>query len=315
MSHHPLVIHALFVIVALALAGAAHAQCEDDSLHDAAASLLLSGRTDAASITAALREAGSDVPHAQLRRGSPAEIAGWLAGLELDAPLACGSAMQDDQVLALATGRGGRLRPIEGGYRIELAEGFREPYLVIQSRDGRLLRLGVRDGRARLPDDFDLERAQLVASGPAGPRPVAVHEGATPTIELSGEGGARSQLATLRAAYEVSALRDNALLEREATRHAEAVCRERSARHVLDAGDPEQRLRRRGIVARVVGEAVARARTEAAAFGAIAASPSHRMALIDRRFTDVGIGVARARDQKCVVVTLAAWPRAVGGVR
>jgi uncharacterized protein YkwD len=39
-------------------------------------------------------------------------------------------------------------------------------------------------------------------------------------------------------------------------------------------------------------------------------SPSHRLAVTDKRFTDVGIGQAfDAKGHSCVVVLLAAWPR------
>jgi uncharacterized protein YkwD len=61
-----------------------------------------------------------------------------------------------------------------------------------------------------------------------------------------------------------------------------------------------------------VGEAVARASDEPSATAALLASPSHRRALVDRRFTDVGLGRARASDgHTCLVVLLAAWPRIV----
>lgn len=295
--------------------GLAHAQsadrCDDEALQEAAAILLLDGRQDAASIEHALREAGSDVPHARLRRGSAREVRSWLDELELDAPLACGSASTGEETLALAAARAGTLEPVEGGFRIQLAEGYTEPYLVVQDAEGEMLRFGVRGGRVQIPDDVPRPvRVQLVARGPDGPRPVAIRAETNVSVEVAGEGGARNRLAALRAAHDVSELRDNALLSREALRHAREVCEAGRARHVLSHGDPEHRLERRGIRARVVGEAVARAPTEDRAFDAIARSPAHRMALVDRRFTDVGIGVARHRGQRCVVVTLASWPRA-----
>ena len=40
--------------------------------------------------------------------------------------------------------------------------------------------------------------------------------------------------------------------------------------------------------------------------------PGHAAALVDRRFTDVGIGEVTAHGRRCVVVSLAAWPRYVG---
>jgi len=83
--------------------------------------------------------------------------------------------------------------------------------------------------------------------------------------------------------------------------------------HRLDQeGDPRERLLHAGISARVVGEAAARADTIPEALTSLAESPSHLMAIVDRRFTDGGYGVASdARGRRCVVVLLAAWPRAV----
>jgi uncharacterized protein YkwD len=101
------------------------------------------------------------------------------------------------------------------------------------------------------------------------------------------------------------------LLALEAEAHAARICRTGRVVHELEPGaDPEARLAGRGIRARVVGEAVARARDVGAAFDVLEASPGHRMTLVDRRFTDVGVGVAAwGRDRTCLVVLLAAWPR------
>jgi uncharacterized protein YkwD len=108
-------------------------------------------------------------------------------------------------------------------------------------------------------------------------------------------------------------LRSNRLLTQEATHHAKAVCESGKVGHELDpSGDPEARLLARGIEARVVGEAVARAATLADALRAIEDSPSHRLTITDPRFTDAGYG--QARDDKgrtCAVVLLASWPRKV----
>ena len=63
--------------------------------------------------------------------------------------------------------------------------------------------------------------------------------------------------------------------------------------------------------ARVVGETVARGRDLRGALEALSESPSHRMTLVDRRFTDVGYGTATAHGATCVVALFAAWPRYV----
>jgi len=57
---------------------------------------------------------------------------------------------------------------------------------------------------------------------------------------------------------------------------------------------------------------VARAEDAARAYDALLRSPSHRAALTDVRFTDAGLGESRdAQGSTCLVVVLAAWPRAV----
>ena len=87
------------------------------------------------------------------------------------------------------------------------------------------------------------------------------------------------------------------------------VVEERVAHELDDGADPERRLRAAGISARVVGEVVARGASAGDAVEGLARSPSHRMTVVDRRFTDGGQGVAVAGGRTCVVVLLAAWPR------
>jgi uncharacterized protein YkwD len=117
----------------------------------------------------------------------------------------------------------------------------------------------------------------------------------------------------LRRAAGARSLRSNRLLTQEATSHAQTVCESGKLGHELDPwGDPEARLLQRGIEARVVGEAVARAQTLGDALRAIENSPSHRLTVTDPRFTDAGYG--KAKDEKgrtCAVVLLASWPRKV----
>ena len=70
---------------------------------------------------------------------------------------------------------------------------------------------------------------------------------------------------------------------------------------------------KRGIEARVVGEAVARAATMREALHAIEDSPSHRLTVTDPRFTDAGLrqGSKMRRGRTCAVILLASWPRKV----
>jgi uncharacterized protein YkwD len=159
---------------------------------------------------------------------------------------------------------------------------------------------------------------QLVAEGRHGPRPFAQRTlFASTDGELGpssdGDDDVAARIAALRVHRGAGALRSNRLLTEEAHAHAGRVCREGVVAHRLDDGDPEERLARRGIVARVVGETVARARTVREALAALADSPSHLMTLVDRRFTDAGYGQAvDAEGRRCVVVLLAAWPRMLG---
>ncbi len=99
----------------------------------------------------------------------------------------------------------------------------------------------------------------------------------------------------------------------EAADHARRVCRAGRVVHSLRPGaNPQSRLARRGLRARVVGEVIARAQTPRAAFAALTRSPSHLATLVDRRFTDVGVGRATdATGRTCLVVLLTAWPRIV----
>jgi uncharacterized protein YkwD len=109
-------------------------------------------------------------------------------------------------------------------------------------------------------------------------------------------------------------VRKNNLLAQVAAAHARAICQTGRIVDELGPGDnPESRLARAGIRARGIGEALAHGESVYAALDALQKSPSHLMTMVDRRFTDAGIGVAQDRDRKpCVVVLLAIWPRMVG---
>ena len=316
---------------------------EDAELTRAAAALVASGEgLSPGAIAHAAREAGSDAPRVHAlrdREGDDARVSEWVSGIaaRYDAPMACGEAWSEEGRLVLARARAGSLTierapPAEGEeqgalrVRGELAAGFASPELVARSADGSLSRWGVSPDELRegvtLSDLVSLPAlVQLVARGPHGPLPVAERIAATPGDEatarlrdLPGGEDLASRVAALREAHGASALRANRLLTAEARRHARDVCDAGRVVHTLaPARDPEQRLERAGIQARVVGEVVARASSPAAAMDALAESPSHRYTLADRRFTDAGL--ARATDdtgKTCLVVLLAAWPRYVG---
>lgn len=347
-----------FAALVLALSTAATARAlpcgPDPTLSEVAASLLLSGGSPSpGALEEALRAHGSDLRAAHAyrvrldagggSRAADARVARWLDDLRAraDAPLVCGEATGPAQRLVVAAVRAGTLEVVgEARARIDLTAGFGDPRLIIEGADGQLVE--VRPGGAslpatlELPEDVELPaRVQLLATGPAGPRPIAERvvgaESASidrapaaqraararrdrPNRRLPAEASLLDAVASLRSADGGSPLRPNRLLAEEAQRHARAVCRAGRVVHELAPGaDPERRLRARNVVARIVGEVVARSPNGAvSAVDALALSPSHRMTLIDRRFTDVGVGAGRDRaGRACVVVLLAAWPRIV----
>lgn len=331
-------------------AGGEPLPCEDDpALSAAAAELLLSeDAVNSEGLTHALRAAGSDAVavRALMWRGdTSSEARSWLADFaqRSDAPMACGIAHGASKHLLLATARGGVLQPLDARSRAvrgKLQPGFKAAELVIADASGGLQRFAV-DARtlARgVPLDAELPRPvqiQLVARGRHGPRPLA--ERVLPADDASAEDnsprpGPSAPPATTSSATEHSVartaelltelrhdgrrpdLRDNDLLTKVASEHAQRVCTAGVVAHELEPGaNPEQRLRAAGIQARRVGETVARAASSEAAFAAFEHSPSHRLTLLERGFTDVGIGESiDAQQRHCVVVLLAEWPRYVG---
>ena len=268
-----------------------------------------------------------------------------------DAPLVCGEAESETMRLLLVTPRAGRLsvatadqavgaerdpgpgEPVvvrattptpSERLEVSLAPRFRDAYLAGRDAEDRMHRWAVDEdvlarGFVMSPDVPRPVVVQLVASGPDGPRPIsrvvlgeqdAVQE--APSVD--GDDNLATRVATLRATEGVRELRINRLLVAEAAAHAARVCNSGQVRHqgvAGDADDPRVRLLHRGVEARVVGETVARGRSLQAALQALSERPSHRMTLVDRRFTDVGFGTVRGAGGTCVVALFAAWPRFV----
>ena len=280
-----------------------------------------------AKLVEAVREAGIDANPVYAKFGATGEtdeFRAWLTELRdrADAPLICGRGRSGEQVVVITAVRGGELRPVgKNGMHASVIEDFRDPYLVVRDTKGETRRVPV-DGEGsgstiQFPPDWGRPLlVQLVATGPNGPRPLAERWlGTAPRGKPSraGNKSPASWLRQLRGAAGVRSLRPNRLLDREAKAHSQAVCDSGKVGHELDPyGDPEARLLARGIEARVVGEAVARANTQAEALHAIEDSPSHRITVTDARFTDVGYGTVKdSRGRSCVVVLLAAWPRKI----
>jgi hypothetical protein len=327
----------------------------DADLVRAAAELLLTGRFKpaAAELIAAVRAAGSDgvglhalyVPPDMAEPAAAAAQARWLAEQRqrADAPLRCGSAQSERGRLWIGSSSGGRLGPIAAGEHVvvrgELAPGFQGAELVISNADGQLARYGVSPsdlthGTALESEDGSQDGSglcstsctvQLVAHGPAGPRPVAerwvraaddLADAQSPMLTSSAPDsdiGLTALIAELRAARSRPRLRVNSLLSQAATSHARVVCERGQVAHEVRQGEgPEARLADAGLSARVLGEAIARANDAPAAFAALQRSPSHLFTLLDARFTDFAVGVASDRvGKRCYVVMLCAWPRAL----
>ncbi len=310
-------------ILVLVVPSSVLACVEDEALGEGAALLALAGHVDDETLERVLREADTDLPSVRALAGDDAASARSLDALARagDAPLVCGRAVGSRGPVTLVAYRGGALVAEDPTrFRVELATGFHDARVLLVDAEGELREAPVQAGdRVDVAEELVRPvRVQLVATGPAGPRPVAermvsehgVAPASGPRMDSDADLGGR--VAALRALAGVGELRSNRLLREAATEHARRICAEGNVRHELDGADPVVRLRRRGVVARVVGEVAARARDEDGAFEALLASPSHRRALVDRRFTDVGVGTARARGSLCVVVDLAAWPRFAG---
>jgi uncharacterized protein YkwD len=336
-------------VLSLLVTGQAHADqgedapdCEQDaSLSRAAAELLLRGELpDSEAVTRTVREAGSDAVFVRGYYWRPAEAGAetWLSEFKrgADAPAVCGYAQGPSERLLLVAAKAGSLHALSGHskrVRGGLAKDFRDPVLIVSDRDGALRRLPLEREQLIRGVDIPTEwrrpaRIQLIASGPAGPRPVAERTLPVPGGLRSAEAvqaresesaGAplvpiAKRLAWLRRAHDVAPLRQHAVLERVAAAHAARICQSGVVAHEPAAGaDPEARLRLAGVDARRVGETVARSETPQSAFAAFERSPSHRLTLLERGFTDVGIGDAVDEAHRhCVVILLASWPRYVG---
>jgi hypothetical protein len=274
------------------------------------------------------READVDANPVYAKFGVAGEFESFKAWVEelkevADAPLICGRARSGERVVLVAAVRAGTLT-VTGKHNLhaEVIEDFRDPYLVVRDSQGSWRRISI-DGAGfgatvALPIEWGRPLfVQLVATGPNGPRPVAERwVGKIPRQEEPTRVESESPeawLMQLRRAAGARSLRTNRLLSREATSHAQRVCESGKLGHELDPyGDPEARLLQRGIEARVVGEAVARAQTMREALYGIEDSPSHRMTVTDPRFTDAGYGIATDdKGRTCAVVLLAAWPRKI----
>lgn len=342
MRQISLVVGALCLASLGSVAEALELPCRhEDVLAEAAAELLMAGgKLDGGQLLIRVRAQGFDGVSVHAHEGlEDAPLIQWLKGLgeRADGPLVCGEAVNETRRMVLVSSRGGTLWREAGKLRGSLEPGFTRPHLVVETADGSPKRIDVTMAQLKqgvaLPAELGAKRVQLVAEGPGGPRPVSELslDGEVKVVrpvlaapapdEAEGSRGPRSRpLSTLfarldgfRSELGVGTLRPNNLLSGSAQRHAERVCELGRVAHRLDGSDdPETRLREEHISARSVGEAIARAASADAALAAVLDSPSHRMAISERRFTDAGVGQATDdHGNTCLVVLLASWPRRI----
>ncbi len=316
-----LVIGALFALAAVTISARAEAQsgessgCGDDSL-SALAALHALDHVGPTELLARARREGASYPSLHVITLSDDDLAGrsrWLRGLAARGlgPLVCGEALLETSRVVVAAPAQGSLVIDGRSLRVTLASRFAEPVVYVRCRDAEPRAYRVEDGVAQI-DLASVEipaQLQLVATGPEGPRPVAeLHVGDGEVVDSLPEDP--TVITFLRARSFAGPLRPNRLLVEVAEEHAERVCETGHVAHeIADEGNAEERLRRAHVEARHVGEVVSRASDARGAWRALVASPSHRAALGDRRFTDVGIGRVQHEGRTCLVVVLASWPR------
>lgn len=315
---------ALLIAFLLSAAPAQAQDCEhDDALARAASELLLTGgEWTSRQVIDAAHAAGSDAPTVHARFSRDGDASAWLARLGggSAATLRCGRAESERGTLWLAAPALGHLEIVSADplrVRASFVVGTGAATLFVLDARGETTAFEVPGS----PTEVDLGRdlalpatLQLVAAHADGPRPVAERTLGEPRVEstLADEAPVLDAVEALRRTADTLPLRTSRLLARIAREHADAVCRSGHVAHVIEDGDAEARLDAAGVRARHVGEVVARGRDRAAAWLAIATSPSHHGALTDARFTDVGIGeTTDDAGRTCLVVVLAAWPRRI----
>lgn len=163
---------------------------------------------------------------------------------------------------------------------------------------------------------------QILATVSTGPRPVLeayVHAGDAPPTQFA-ESAAPGETAGSKATNDADALfamvnaarkteaiaplaRDRDL-DKLAEDHAKRMLETKTVGHDVGAGDPHRRVIEAGIDARSTGENVAAASSLPRAHRALWASPSHRGNVLEKRFSRVGIGVARGEGGRVWVTEI-----------
>jgi uncharacterized protein YkwD len=92
----------------------------------------------------------------------------------------------------------------------------------------------------------------------------------------------------------LSPVRPNPVLVKVARAHAANMARQQKPEHVLDSKTPYQRIKEAGYRYWVAGENVAAGETDIAdTFQGWMASPGHRDNILDRKYTEIGLGLGR----------------------
>jgi uncharacterized protein YkwD len=128
--------------------------------------------------------------------------------------------------------------------------------------------------------------------------------------EAAGHGFADATTALLRMTNDarahsgLNALQRDSELDRLANEHVRAMVQARQLAHDLGRGGPAERVTQAGLQPLAVGENLATASTLINAHRALWASPSHRGAMLEPRFTAMGIGIVTSEDRSIWVCEL-----------
>lgn len=260
----------------------------------------------------------------------------WRRSQKTQGDVRCGAAFRSEHgrrvvsallVDALADMAPLPLRARPGGWLTWEAE------LLVPAESPRVLVLGPLGAPRTVPVSFDGRRVrarfapdqpgsftvQLMATGERGPRPLLealVFADVEPPdapyrTPAPGEGAAAGEttpsavlrmINAARAGERLGPIRRDARLDAVALAHGRAMRTAHTVAHDLGSGDPRERIESADIPARVTGENLAHARSIVHAHRALWSSPSHRLNVIHREFTHVGIAVVPDTDGSVWVV-------------
>jgi uncharacterized protein YkwD len=112
-----------------------------------------------------------------------------------------------------------------------------------------------------------------------------------------------------RTKAEVPVLRVNAKLCAAARAHARNMAQQNKMDHVLDGQTPGDRVKKAGYVYQAVAENIARGQEgPASAVATWMNSPSHKENMLNRRYIELGIGIAQDSQQRKYFVQVFAKP-------